>query len=240
MNGIHDMGGLHGFGSVDVEPDEPVFHSRWESRVFCMTQVLDMTGIWNLDEHRHEIERMDAAAYLNDGYYGRWLFAMEHLLHRKQILFKEEVDRRVRELEAVTDRQQASPSSPAAGQRPLDAVRQWPLTETQKIRWGALRHEESVAPKYVKGQAVRVRNIHPEGHTRVTAYARGKVGTVVIVNPQPWVLPDTRAHHRGECLQPVYNIRFAARTLWGPQAELNTYIHIDLSEDHIEPAEGTT
>jgi hypothetical protein len=34
VNGIHDMGGMHGFGPVEVEAGEPVFHSRWEARVF--------------------------------------------------------------------------------------------------------------------------------------------------------------------------------------------------------------
>lgn len=234
MNGIHDMGGLHGFGRVDVEPDEPVFHSRWESRVFCMTQVLDTTGIWNLDEHRHEIELMDTASYLTNGYYGRWLFAMEHILDRKNILFKDEVDKRVAELNGESHTDESSASSPSRSATTVN--RQWPLKEEQKIRWGALRLEASVTPQYVMGQAVRVRNIHPEGHTRVTAYTKGRVGIVEKVNAQPWVLPDTRAHNRGENLQPVYNVRFEARELWGPQAEANTYTHIDLSEDHIEPA----
>lgn len=237
MNGIHDMGGLHGFGSVDIELDEPVFHAYWESRVYSMTQVLDTVGVWNLDEHRHEIELMDAASYLTDGYYGRWLFAMEHILNRKNILFKEEVDQRVAELTDKSDSTTSFVPNPLhSSLSKLSNKRQWPLTEEKKIRWGALRLEKVVTPKYVKGQKVRVRNIHPEGHTRVTAYTRGRVGIVEMVNAQPWVLPDTRAHNAGENVQPVYNVRFEAKELWGPQAEDNTYTHIDLSEDHIEPA----
>jgi nitrile hydratase beta subunit len=228
MNGIHDMGGLHGFGRVEPEIDEPVFHSEWESRVFCMTQVLDTTGIWNLDEHRHEIELMDAASYLTDGYYGRWLFAMERLLARKNIVRHEEVEARIAEYCADV-RHPVAPSG---------AGRNWPLPEHMKIRWGAWRKEIEVTPKYQVGEAVRVRNIHPEGHTRVTAYTRGKVGTIAIVNAQAWVLPDTRAHHRGENLQPVYSVRFAAQDLWGPQAEANHFLHVDLSEDHLESVSG--
>ena len=30
MNGVHDMGGMQGFGKVEPEPNEPVFHSEWE------------------------------------------------------------------------------------------------------------------------------------------------------------------------------------------------------------------
>lgn len=225
MNGIHDMGGLHGFGAVDHDPDDPVFHSTWESRVFCITQVIDTTGIWNLDEHRHEIELMSTVDYLAGGYYGRWLFAMESLLHKKNILRHDEVERRIEEnaLDARSITQ------------PVPEDRNWPLADEDKIRWGAWRHEISISPKHNEGDTVRVRNIHPAGHTRVTSYTRGKVGTIECVNAQAWVLPDTRAHHRGENLQAVYTVCFSAQELWGPQAEENNYLFIDLSEDHIEP-----
>ena len=32
MNGVHDMGGMHGFGPVIPERDEPVFHAAWEAQ----------------------------------------------------------------------------------------------------------------------------------------------------------------------------------------------------------------
>jgi nitrile hydratase len=226
MNGIHDMGGLHGFGPVDKEEDEPVFHSYWESRVFCITQVLDTKQIWNLDEHRHEIELMHTADYLTAGYYGRWLFAMERLLDRKDIVRASEVQRRVDEFY-----DHAPAASPAEG-----GPRGWPLTDDKKVRWGAWRHEQAVTSRFAVGDRVRVRNIHPEGHTRVTSYARGKVGIVDRVNAEAWVFPDTRAHYRGERNQAVYGVRLSATDLWGPQAEANTTVFIDLSEDHLEPA----
>ena len=225
MNGIHDMGGLHGFGLVVREKDEPVFHSYWESRVFSMTQVLDTKGIWNLDEHRHELELMNAADYITAGYYGRWLFAMERLLARKDILRADEVQRRVNELH-----QGAVQLSPAD-----EGERAWPLPDERKVRWGAWRREQIVQPRFSVGDRVRVRNIHPEGHTRVTAYARGKVGVIDRVNAEAWVFPDTRAHYRGENTQAGYGVRIAATELWGPQAEDNTSVNIDLSEDHLEP-----
>jgi nitrile hydratase len=171
---------------------------------------------------------MNPADYINDGYYGRWLFAMERLLDRKDIVRKAEMARRVDEL-----LEDARPLTP-----PEASPRNWPLPEAMKIRWGAWRHEVAVQPIFKLGDTVRVRNIHPPGHTRVTAYTRGKIGIVAKVNAQAWVFPDTRAHHRGENLQPVYNVRFDAQTLWGPQAEPNTFTYIDLSESHLEPAQG--
>lgn len=226
MNGIHDMGGLHGFGLVEIEPDEPVFKTEWGSRVFCMTQVIDRLGVWNLDEHRHEIELMAPEDYLTRTYYGRWLFAMERILDRRAILRREEVDRRASEI--------------AADQHcftPVESFeRNWPLAEKDKVRWGAWRKDEKVVPGFTQGQRVRVRNIHPPGHTRVTNYTRGKTGEIFRVNDQAWVFPDTRAHYSGENLQAVYTVRFDAQTLWGEgQAEPNIYVYIDLSENHLEP-----
>ena len=80
MNGIHDMGGMHGFGPVVVEANEPVFHARWEARVRALISLALRRGIANVDEFRHAIERMDPVEYLSAGYYGRWLRALETLV----------------------------------------------------------------------------------------------------------------------------------------------------------------
>lgn len=217
MNGIHDMGGLHGFGAVLVEKEERVFHARWEGRVYAMTQVLDTTGIYNLDEHRHEIELMEAAAYLTDGYYGRWLFAMESILHRKAILDRTEVDARV-----AGDTTLPSPTE-----------RNWPLPDESRIAWGAWRRDVAVSPRFAVGDRVRARNHQPAGHTRLPHYVRDKAGIVAIVNSQAWVYPDTRAHNRGENLQPVYNVVFDSADVWGDAAERGTTVRVDLSEDYL-------
>ncbi|MDO6680674.1 MULTISPECIES: nitrile hydratase subunit beta [Oceanospirillaceae] len=226
MNGIHDMGGLHGFGLVNVDPNEPVFTTEWGSRIFCMVQVIDGLGVWNLDEHRHEIELMQPEDYISHTYYGRWMFAMERILYRRNILSLNEVEQRVAEIAA--DKREFAPLHSEG--------RNWPLAEADKIPWGAWRKEVTVEPIFAEGQWVRVRNIHPPGHTRVTGYTRGKSGQVFRVNDQAWVLPDTRAHHQGENLQAVYTVRFEAQVLWGEaHAEPNSYVYIDLSEDHLEP-----
>ncbi len=86
MNGIHDLGGMHGLGPLVVERDEPVFHHEWERRVFGMFLPIFATGAFNIDELRHAIERMGAAAYLNTSYYEHWLHAFETLLVEKGTL----------------------------------------------------------------------------------------------------------------------------------------------------------
>ena len=90
MNGIHDLGGMHGLGPLAVETNEPVFHAEWEKRVLGMFAPTFVLGFYNIDEFRHAIERMGAAAYLNSSYYEHWLHAMEMLALEKGVLTPEE------------------------------------------------------------------------------------------------------------------------------------------------------
>ncbi len=80
MNGIHDMGGRHGFGRVVREDDEPTFHTAWEGRVRTIASLLLVKGCFNIDSFRHAIERLEPSAYLTHGYYGRWLGGLETLV----------------------------------------------------------------------------------------------------------------------------------------------------------------
>ena len=92
MNGVHDMGGMHGFGRVEPEPDEPVFHAAWEAKVrVLMSKTVGRH--YHLDEFRHAIERMPAAEYLEAGYYERWLHAVETMLLAKGVVTEEELRR---------------------------------------------------------------------------------------------------------------------------------------------------
>ncbi len=88
MDGIHDLGGKHGFGGSLEERDEAEFHALWEPRVRAIAGLMIGQGCFNVDAFRHAIERLDPVAYLGDGYFGRWLGAVEKLV--------EEADRRPR------------------------------------------------------------------------------------------------------------------------------------------------
>jgi len=79
VDGIHDLGGRHGFGGSLAERDEGGFHADWERRVFALVSLVSAQGCFNTDEFRHAIERLDPVTYLADGYYGRWLGAVELL-----------------------------------------------------------------------------------------------------------------------------------------------------------------
>ena len=88
---INDVGGLQGFGPVEVDGPEEPFHYEWESRVFAMARTLrDSTGL-TLDEFRDAIERMPPADYLNSSYYERWLAGLCTLLTERGLLSAEEL-----------------------------------------------------------------------------------------------------------------------------------------------------
>ena len=56
VNGIHDLGGMHGFGAVPREPSEPIFRDRWEGRVFAMVLLTSAAGLYTSDAFRFGIE----------------------------------------------------------------------------------------------------------------------------------------------------------------------------------------
>lgn len=217
VNGIHDMGGMHGFGRVVVEPDEPVFHHRWEARVFGMVQSL---GGGNIDAGRHSIERLDPVAYLRNGYYGRWLAAFERTLTDLGVLGASE----------VADRMTALRAAPAAA-RPVVAGPRWTPQAMHYVR------EISRSPRFALGDAVRTRNHQPSGHTRLPAYARTRRGAIQAIHPA-MIFPDDHAHGRGENPQHLYTVRFDTAELFGDGAEPGAVVHVDLFESYLETADG--
>src|SRR5262245_47843020 len=87
MDGVHDLGGMHGFGPVEREADEPPFHAPWEAAVVAiMLSTLGHHGLYNIDEFRHGIERMEPAHYLASSYFEHWLDGITRILIEKAIV----------------------------------------------------------------------------------------------------------------------------------------------------------
>ncbi len=98
MNGAHDMGGMDGFGPVDIEKDEPIFHAEWERRAMALTVAMGFQGIWNIDKSRFARENRDPLGYLADSYYERWLHGLEALLEENGLISRDEIAARMAEL----------------------------------------------------------------------------------------------------------------------------------------------
>ncbi len=219
MNGVHDMGGMHGMGRIQCERNETVFHAPWEGRVFAMVLAAAAWRKWSLDTFRHQIEQLPATDYLRMSYYEKWLTAVTERLVESGLITRAELE----------NGRPAPGSSKATPALTADQV-------PSMLRSGALaRRELEVAPRFHPGQHVRTRNIHPTGHTRLPRYARDKQGVIERTHGV-YVFPDTTAHSLGEKPQHVYSVRFSARELWGPDASPRDSVNIDLWDNYIEPA----
>ena len=86
MHRINDVGGMHGFGPIDIDDDGGGFHHEWEARVFAINRILLKDGVYTLDEFRNAVEEMDPVEYLQASYYERWLHAILTLLVQKGVL----------------------------------------------------------------------------------------------------------------------------------------------------------
>ena len=225
MDGIHDLGGKEGFGAIEREIDEPVFHARWERRVFGISVTGAGGAARNADHFRHAIERIAPAAYLTHGYYGRWLGGLEIRIVEAGVLDTAAIDRRALELGASPNDLVAARPAP----RP-DRVDYWPEAEGN-------RRTVERAPRFARGARVRTRIHGVSGHTRLPAYARARVGVVTALHGA-WVYPDTNAHGRGEAPQHLYTVAFDGRELWGDDAERGVVVHLDLFEPYLEPIHG--
>jgi len=214
------MGGMHGFGPVEPEVDEPLFHAEWEARVRAMMYAT-VGRVFNLDEFRYGIEQMPPADYLRSSYFERWLATVEYNLIEKGVLTGAELDARTALLHEQPD---ADLSSSGSVENP------WQTAEDMA---GPPVHE--ITPRFAVGDAVVTLNQHPTGHTRLPRYTRGKRGVIHLVHG-PEVFADTNAHGLGRNPQVVYSVRFAARELWGDAAEPDGTLNIDLWESYLEPA----
>ena len=150
MDGMHDLGGKQGFGRVRYSLKAQTFHEPWEKRVNALYSLAVKLGIFNMDEYRHAIERMEPRHYLSASYYERSLTSLATLCVEKGIVTREELERR--------------------------AQGQFPLSSPSAPGRGNVDGRQRLQP----GDRVRVRADYVPGHVRMPGYIRGKTGVVVI------------------------------------------------------------
>ncbi len=217
MDGLHDMGGTQGWGTVEIDPNEAVFAEEWHGRAFALSLASMGISGTNLDAFRHGQERLHPLDYLSNGYYGRWLACAEKLIVDSGVLAPGAVEARARRMRGENV------------EEPSDVEVRKPQYERGGA--GSLR-EISDKPKFSVGQSVKAKTFRKSGHTRLPAYIRGHAGVVKAIRPAA-VLPDSTAHFTGEDAQNVYTVEFTSTELWGDGAEAAT-LFIDLFETYME------
>jgi nitrile hydratase subunit beta len=219
MDGIHDMGGMDGFGKVEAEANEPVFHEAWEARVLAMSRAMSALGSWNIDQGRYGIEVLPPQVYLTSSYYERWFRRLEHMLVERGLIDRDEI---------------------AAGhaRRPGKALNRGPFSvaDVEGVqRRGSFGRPEPRPARFKPRDRVRARNMHPRGHTRLPRYTRGHIGMIERVHGVH-VFADATVSGRGEDPQWLYTVCFEGQELWGADADPTLKVSIEAFEPYLEPA----
>jgi nitrile hydratase subunit beta len=219
MNGVHEMGGMDGFGKVAAEPNEPVFHHDWEGRVMAMVRAMGAAGAFNIDTSRYYRESLPPDIYLACTYYQKWFLGLEDMLIDKGFISASDVA--------------AGHSESAA--KPLKRGK-FTLNDLERVMVrGKFGRDPSAPAKFKPGDRVRARNIHPATHTRLPRYVRGHVG-VVERNLGCSVFPDSAAVEAGENPQWLYTVVFDGVELWGADSDPTLKVSIDAFEPYLEVA----
>jgi len=216
MDGIHDMGGMHGFGAVEAESEEPVFHAAWEGRTLAMQRAMIYAGAYCIDQMRAGIEALRPDLYLSSSYYKKWALEIESLVVGLDLAGADEI---------------AAGKARIAG-KPLKrklTVADVPASLTR----GSFFRPAQAPAKFMRGDRVRTKNIHPASHTRLPRYARGRVGTVEALRGCH-VFPDTSALGQGDHPQWLYTVVFDGRELWGDDADPTLKVSIEAFEPYLE------
>jgi nitrile hydratase beta subunit len=219
VNGVHDMGGMDGFGKVEAEPNEPMFHTEWEGRVLAMVRAMGAAGAFNIDASRFYREALPPEVYLTSSYYKKWLLGLEDVLREKGYIAAGE----------MTAGHAIEPPKPLKRGK-------FTVADVERVMVRGKFAREAAAPaKFKPGDRVRAKNIHPSTHTRLPRYARGHLG-VVERNHGCQVFPDSAAMDAGENPQWLYTVVFDATELWGADADPTSKISIDAFEPYLDPA----
>jgi nitrile hydratase subunit beta len=217
VDGIHDMGGMQGFGHVQQLSAAPPFAEPWEGKAFALGLLAIRAAGANLHAFRYAIERVPPPQYLTE-YYNRWTIGAQIMLEGSGIVTDEEVAARAARLSG-RDVPEPPPPEPHKPQMPSGGP-------------GNLRSLDT-PPEFAVGDRVRVADLDPTTHTRLPRYVRRRTGTVTAIQPSA-VFPDTAAVFAGEDPQHCYTVEFDSRELWGSGAEPFSLL-IDLFEPYLEP-----
>lgn len=153
MDGMHDLGGKQGFGKVDYSINDVSYHHEWELRAHALSAFGRKLGLYNMDEYRHAVERMQPRHYLGATYYERVLTACATLYVEKGMLARQSLEHHAGGVFPLS-----RPTGPGRGNDPTS--RMWNV-----------------------GAKVRVRDLYVPGHVRMPGYVRGRVGVITGISP---------------------------------------------------------
>jgi nitrile hydratase subunit beta len=222
MDGIHDLGGMHGFGRIKIEENEPVFHSNTERRIFALSMAVPLVVPYSDDHLRTEIERIDPSYYLTSGYYEKWLLAVSSILRKRFVISDTELS--------------GGDLSPLPAGLMLSGLAKAEMVEAI-ISAGASQERTSVSapsPRFIDKDMITTVSILPYGHTRLPRYARTRVGIIEKCLGR-FIFADSHSAYMQEDPQWLYSVSFKATDLWGADASAKDTLRLDLWESYLMP-----
>jgi nitrile hydratase beta subunit len=217
MDGVHDLGGVQGFGPLDIDHDEHAFHHDWEARMWGLNEAMTGDPGWAIDWWRHVRELILPLDYLSRPYFDQWAQIYAALL----------IDSGIASLAEVA-------SGKATGPRPaLGAPMQAKDVAQASRRTMDFRRDGDAKSAFANGQKVRARPVGAAGHTRLPRYVRGRPGLIHAYHGNH-LLPDAGAKGQ-ERAEPLYAVVFRAADLWPERAASRDRIFLDFWESYLEP-----
>ena len=219
MDGVHDMGGLEGFGRITDEPEAKGFHAAWHGRMFALSRVVRYALPFGGDHVRQAVERMDPAHYLSASYYEKWLEGNIACLKAVGVLTDDEL---------AGGSLQSLPAS-------LGTPKAMTADVAPVFIFGGMasrRTPPQTPPRFAGGERVRTMAHGIPGHTRLPRYARDKQG---IIEDSYGAFGLADANAAGEPrTEWTYRIVFQAHELWGEEAPEGDSVTLDVWESYLE------
>lgn len=231
MNGVFDLAGTDGMGPVENDKGtEPVFRAEWEKAAFSMFAQGARAGLYNIDQFRHCVEKMEPGEYLLSNYYEHWTHALEHFCQEHGLFDAAELRDRI---EFYTE----NPDAPLPDRKDPEIIE---FVNNAIATGFPASRDNHKTPVFTVGDIVRVAGDSPTGHTRRARYIRGKTGTVTAAAGS-YIYPDTAGNGLGDCPEHVYTVKFTARELWGEETgDPAASIYFDVWEPYISYVENHT
>ncbi len=215
MDGIHDLGGRHGFGRIDVDEAECQFHEEWEARVRCIINAMSRAPDWNLDWFRHCRELIDPVDYLSRPYFDQWIQTYCAMLINSGWATVDEL------------------ATGKAGSAGVDVPPPMTAADVRAQPMRAVRFDAPAnsPPAFELGETVVTTTGVSTGHTRLPAYARAKSGRI-FDRHGTFIFADDNARNIKR-YQHLYTVEFRAGELWPESGDSADTVNLDLWEAHL-------
>ncbi len=219
MDGIHDVGGRHGFGPITVTDSDQPFSTEWEARAFGITKSVTPASDYSVDKFRYTREQLPPLEYLTSPYFEQWMRGTMAMLVGSGLVTAEEL---------ATGRSDGTNPSDVGAPKTAEDAR---AATTATARFDGPYDGE---PKFSCGDTVIISLNAPLGHTRLPQYVRGREGRVVDYCGAHSV-PENNVRNT-KTFEPLYTIAFALGDLFEEHQGSADEVNVEIWERYLAPS----